>query len=133
MFYKFIDNKNIERAPRPLSICGQDIFTNSEKIHNDKGYYRLVQAEHPQNGKLYMPTYELKDNLIYNNWEEIDAPEVSKEDRIVELKQALLDTDYKAIKYAEGWLSAEEYEPTKLQRQEWREEINRLEESKKED
>ncbi len=48
-------------------------------------------------------------------------------DRINELKQKLQDTDYKAIKYAEGWISAEEYESVRLQRQAWREEINSLE------
>ncbi len=51
----------------------------------------------------------------------------SKTDRINELKQQLADTDYKAIKYAEGWISEEEYEPVRIQRQAWREEINRLE------
>lgn len=43
------------------------------------------------------------------------------------LKQQLADTDYQAIKYAEGQLTAEEYEPIKTQRQEWRDRINELE------
>ena len=47
--------------------------------------------------------------------------------RIAELKKLLQATDYQAIKYAEGELSAEEYEPIKQQRKEWREEINALE------
>lgn len=49
--------------------------------------------------------------------------------RIEELKQQLADTNEKAIEYAEGWLSEEEYEPIKVQRQAWREEINSLETS----
>lgn len=73
------------------------------------------------NGKFYPYTRDLTPE------EELDMPEVSKEDRIAELKQALLDTDYKAIKYAEGWLTEEEYEPIKVQRQVWRDEINALE------
>lgn len=48
--------------------------------------------------------------------------------RIGDLKNLLLLTDYQAIKFAEGIITAEEYEPTKQQRQEWRDEINRLEE-----
>lgn len=44
-----------------------------------------------------------------------------------QLKQNLLDTDYKAIKFAEGWITTEEYAPTKAQRQEWRDRINELE------
>ena len=47
--------------------------------------------------------------------------------KIIELKRKLRETDYKAIKYAEGELSAEEYAETKAQRKAWRAEINRLE------
>ena len=43
------------------------------------------------------------------------------------LKHKLQETDYKAIKYAEGWISEEEYAPIKAERQALREEINRLE------
>lgn len=47
--------------------------------------------------------------------------------KIIELKRKLRETDYKAIKYAEGELSAEEYAETKAQRRAWRAEINQLE------
>ena len=43
------------------------------------------------------------------------------------LKHKLSATDYKAIKYSEGWLTEEEYAPIKAERQAIREEINRLE------
>lgn len=45
---------------------------------------------------------------------------------IRELKSLLNSTDYKAIKYAEGELSAEEYAETLVQRRAWRAEINKL-------
>lgn len=48
--------------------------------------------------------------------------------RIEELKQKLFNTDYQAIKYAEGELSEEEYAPMRIQRKLWRDEINQLEE-----
>lgn len=51
--------------------------------------------------------------------------------QIEALKQQLSATDYKAIKYAEGLISAEEYADTKAQRQAWRDEINRLEEEER--
>ena len=47
--------------------------------------------------------------------------------RIGELKSLLFESDYKAIKFAEGRLTAEEYEPDRVQRQAWRDEINALE------
>lgn len=58
------------------------------------------------------------------------APEKPQElinaERIAELKQLLEGSDYKAIKYAEGLVSEEEYAKTKAQRQAWREELNSL-------
>jgi hypothetical protein len=61
---------------------------------------------------------------------EIEQTELTPEMQIAELKQKLSDTDYQAIKYAEGWLSEEEYTPIKAQRQLWRDEINKLESDK---
>ena len=49
------------------------------------------------------------------------------ENEILILKQKLFDTDYQAIKYAEGQFSEEEYAPIKQQRQAWRNKINELE------
>lgn len=46
---------------------------------------------------------------------------------IIELKQRLAETDYQAIKFAEGILTIEEYAEMKAQRQAWRERINELE------
>ena len=61
--------------------------------------------------------------------EEIKADEATKINKeIYELKQKLTQTDYKAIKYSEGLLTDEEYAEVKTQRQEWRTEINKLEE-----
>lgn len=45
---------------------------------------------------------------------------------VADLKQKLSETDYIAIKYAEGWISAEDYAATKAQRQQWRDRINEL-------
>lgn len=50
-----------------------------------------------------------------------------KQQEISELKQKLRDTDYQAIKYAEGRLTQEEYQSISNQRQEWRDKINDLE------
>lgn len=46
--------------------------------------------------------------------------------RIYELKMKLKKTDYKAIKYAEGELTTEEYASTLEERRAWRVEINEL-------
>ena len=59
-----------------------------------------------------------------------ESIKVPADEQIALLKQNLADTDYKAIKYAEGLISEEEYQKTKAQRQAWRDEINRLESEK---
>lgn len=56
---------------------------------------------------------------------------ITKQNRITKLKRNLADTDYQAIKYAEGQLTEQEYASMKAQRQAWRDEINKLEEELK--
>lgn len=63
---------------------------------------------------------------------EMDAFKPSASQRIEMLKSKLAATDYKAIKYAEGWLTEEEYSPIKAERQAIRDEINALENQKEE-
>ena len=46
---------------------------------------------------------------------------------IAQLKEELAETDYKAIKYAEGWISEEDYKDIKEARQIIRNRINELE------
>lgn len=85
--------------------------------------------------QVYLSKFDSADN-----WQERDiTPEEEAElekvnqvpisQQISELKQRLFDTDYKAIKYAEGWISEAEYAPIKAQRQEIRDKINELENS----
>lgn len=51
------------------------------------------------------------------------------EAEIIELKKKLSDTDYKALKYFEGWITADEYKNILEQRKSWRDKINELENS----
>ena len=47
--------------------------------------------------------------------------------RLYELYILLAETDYKAIKYAEGQYTEDEYAPIRAQQAEWRAEINQME------
>ncbi len=47
--------------------------------------------------------------------------------RINALHQMLTNSDYKAIKFAEGSLSEAEFASARTQRQAWRDELNQLE------
>lgn len=57
--------------------------------------------------------------------EDIQREEYTAE--IQALKRSLAGTDYKAIKYAEGVMTDEDYQETGIQRQAWRRRINELE------
>lgn len=52
---------------------------------------------------------------------------IDKKLKVEALKNELAKTDYEAIKFAEGWISAEEYEPIKQMREELRNKIRELE------
>ncbi|MCM1231938.1 MAG: hypothetical protein NC489_17600 [Ruminococcus flavefaciens] len=56
-----------------------------------------------------------------------DKPKYLIESEIAVRKQKLAETDYQAIKFAEGSLSADEYAEIKAKRETWRQEINTLE------
>lgn len=83
---------------------------------------------------IYSPSNSQLQAAGWTITEEIDQVPTAEEfirqsmqNRIYELKAMLSESDYKAIKFAEGELSAEEYEPTRLERREWRLEINAIE------
>lgn len=71
--------------------------------------------------------FDVKNNKVidYDNTEDLRKEQATK--RIAELKSLLKDTDYQAIKFAEGQLTEKEFKPIKEQRQKWRDEINALE------
>ncbi len=61
----------------------------------------------------------------------LEYDEVQKKQyaRIRELKKLLAESDYKALKYSEGVMTEEEYFPIREDREKWRAEINRIEET----
>ena len=65
--------------------------------------------------------------MVYIPYTEQELTKMRNEARINELKQLLRDSDYRAIKYAEGCYTEEEYATYKTQRQAYRDEINALE------
>ena len=79
-------------------------------------------------GKPYVPAHVKREEIqIYVPYTERELAKIEAEREISELKGKLRDTDYQAIKYAEGALTLEEYAEMKAQRQAWRDRINELE------
>ena len=75
------------------------------------------------NGQL-VPYVKTEEDIAKEKAEKAKAVMLAE---IMELKQKLADTDYQAIKYAEGEISLYEYEPIKAERRYWRSKINELE------
>lgn len=76
-----------------------------------------------QKGKFI---YDIENDEILENPSYI-ANRNEIENKIAQYKKLLSDSDYKTLKYMEGYLTEEEYAETKAQRQEWRDKINELE------
>lgn len=99
---------------------------------NDKGQAAPTYLTDEQGRRVYHPTEAMLEAAGYRKAEphrptEAEVAEMERVAEIERLKEQLAATDYKAIKHAEGWLTTEEYAPTKAQRQQWRERINELE------
>ncbi len=90
-----------------LSLDNYLSFDDVQQSDKDFNYYLKAQCPMKSETDLQKDTYR----------EEIQT-----------LKKQLSSTDYKAIKYAEGVLTDEEYQETGIQRQVWRARINELEE-----
>lgn len=89
-----------------------------EKLLNREAHWvneELVPREKPQS--------EIDEEKEAKRIATIDA-------EIAELMALLFESDYKAIKFAEGWITPAEYEEIKAQRQAWRDRINELEAEK---
>ena len=98
-------DKDGNPAPPFLWVNGCQVWNPSASLYAEHGYLPYVPPQ---------PTEE-------------ELAEQAKQARISELKMLLAESDYKAIKFAEGWLTGDEYAVTKAERQAWRDEINALE------
>lgn len=91
---------------------GRKIIVNDKVILNptaeqlQEAGYSLVEPEQPSDNELAR--------------QEIQS-------QIEQLKYELQQSDYKAIKFAEGWITAEDYAQIRAERQAKRESINALE------
>ena len=126
---KLVSDTLIEHIPEQQEIQEQWHYeTVKEYSNGGKDVEKVIDVV----GQPYIAEHdEVEDILVYKPYSQQEIKAIKNNNRIAELKQKLQETDYKAIKYSEGELSAEEYAETKAQRRAWREEINKLEEELK--
>lgn len=103
----------------------------------EQGHYETI-AEYPNGGKdvkwvvdiegreakdAYTESIDIQIFKMYTN-EELQNKKNDEE--LMRLKQELADTDYQAIKYAEGYFTEEEYKSIKAYRESLREQIRKI-------
>lgn len=121
-----------------LKLNYEDIKHDAVEEVIEQGHYEVVQ-EYPNGGKdvewvIDIPGaqgqeawIERVEYQIYIPYSEAFLQKRQYENELKGYQTMLNNTDYKAIKYAEGWYTEEEYEPMKTQRESYRIAIRRLE------
>ena len=71
--------------------------------------------------------YFINNQIIKNETYELDMQLAEINRQISECKEKLTQSDYKALKYLEGFISEDDYKPIKEERQKYRDKINSLE------
>lgn len=104
-YYYKKDNKPVYNLKEPLENILEDTT----------GYVQITEEEWNElQPKRHEPT----------------AAELAKQEKLAQiasLKSQLVATDYQCLKWAEGWISEEDYAPIKAARQALRDQINALE------
>lgn len=89
---------------------------------------RDVQKVVDVEAKAYLPARVEREEIgVYIPYTEREIKVMAAQREMSELKAKLAETDYKAIKYAEGFIVESEYAPIRAERQSWRERIGTLE------
>ena len=103
-----------------LIFVDDEDYTNKANWCNENGYY-IDEIEPLEDG-----TRQFQIKQIPQKTEDEKLIE-QYQSEIVELKKYLSDTDYKAIKFAEGEITESDYQEVKSQRHNARTRINELE------
>ncbi len=121
-----------------LEIRYEVIHHEAIEAIEEISHYEVV-AEYPNGGKdvekiIDSPGKEGKEaydeTVEYQVWipyTETDIRLREIEEELKNFKEMLTNTDYQAIKYAEGWYTEEKYAPIKEDREGWRQNIRALE------
>lgn len=138
MTYLSIYNETTGKRITSL-VTGVHGETTDELAEKAKAEYpnaiHITQTE-PEWQESIAGNYEYRDGKLQAplppTQEELDAIEYARLQaaELAELKQLLSDTDYNVTKFIEGVLTAEQYEPMKKARAEWRAAYNAIETAK---
>lgn len=106
-----------QRYPYDLAIDDENRFIEAD----DEQYAQTLVTD---SGKAWRV---VDGKLVIDVYDQDLCDKECFEGEIAVLKQSLAETDYQAIKFAEGLITESEYAEIKAKRQAWRDEINELE------
>lgn len=140
----FNENKTKELSSEDIDLELGYLENDILEVHHDavqaqeeEGHYVTI-AEYENGGKdvqwvVDKPKIEGKEAYVerleiqvFKRYSEEELKRINDEKRLEALKKTLADTDYKAIKYAEGYYTEEEYQPIKEHRESLREQIRSI-------
>lgn len=93
---KFINDNTVEFPPINDNERGIiNYFADDELLEAD-GYLPFVSSEYPADGKNYNAVYKVRDNKIYQSWQEVvsepeDAPAIPAEEQRRQAYLAITD------------------------------------------
>lgn len=147
----FNEDKTIELQEKDIDWSKGKVVEDILIIHHEEqpeiiaipeeGHYETI-AEYPNGGKDVkwvvdkpgvegrekIPAYDEEERVhVYIPYSEMYIKERDLNQQLSNLKYELSETDYKTLKYMEGWLTAEEYAPVKEYRESLRVQIRELE------
>lgn len=87
MKMRYMNDMNM--APSELIINGECVYEATEEQYREAGYYPIVEAEYPNDGKLYDEKYTFDGERYIMEWEEQKEEHINK--RVEELESALVE------------------------------------------
>ena len=120
-----------------LTDYTEEVYHEAVEHVEEQGHYEVIR-EYPSGGKdvewiVDVPKVEGREAYTeiihyqtYASYPEHILLQKEYQKQVEQLKQRLTDTDFQAIKYAEGLYTEDEYAIIRNQRQEWRDLINDL-------
>lgn len=136
-YLSIYDKKSSKRITSFVTgVHGETIDELTEKAKSDYPNAIYINQTEDEWQESIAGNYEYRDGKLQAplppTQEELDAIEYARLQaaELAELKQLLSDTDYNVTKFIEGVLTAEQYEPMKKARAEWRAAYNAIETAK---
>ena len=106
----------------------EELMYKREDLVKPPYFYQIVEVDDKYADCIYSDFDSTGDTFVFNIAKYNSRKEKEKNIKLInDYKRKLFETDYKAIKYAEGLISETDYVPIKAERENYRKAINSLE------